>query len=276
MDHMNKQEINPKNFVLGIDIGSITSKAVILNGTQILSWAIILSGGNLKAAAAEIIKQVLAKACLSFTDIDYIVATGYGAANVISANESVVDISCNGRGISYLFPSCHTVVDIGGQFTRVLRIDDTGHLLSFVLSEKCAAGSGRILNVIARVLQVSVEDLGELSVKSKNKIDFTTGCAVFNETEAVSRIAEGALKEDIAAGINRTLASKIQSLIERVGFMPDLALVGGGAKNIGLIKAIKEISGYNALIPEEPQIVAALGAALIANNSINQKSAGGN
>jgi predicted CoA-substrate-specific enzyme activase len=273
---MNTQKPKLKKFVIGVDIGSITSKAVILNDTKIISWFVMPSGGNLKTVAGALIEQVLEKAGLSPTDIEYIVATGYGAANVTSANESVVDISCNGRGISYLFPACHTVVDIGGQFSRVCRIDDEGRLLSFVLSEKCAAGSGRILNVIARVLQVKVEELGELSVKSKTKIDFTTGCAVFNETEAVSRIAEGALKEDIAAGINRTLAAKVQSLIERVGFKPDLAIVGGGAKNFGLIKAIEKITGNNVLVPEEPQIVAALGAALIANNSINQKSTGGN
>ena len=142
-----------------------------------------------------------------------------------------------------------------------------------MLSEKCAAGSGRLLKVISRVLQVNLEDLGELSIKSRNRVEFTTGCAVFNETEAVSRIAEGALKEDIAAGINYTLAAKVQSLVERLVFQPELALVGGGAKNIGLVKDIENLCNTKARVPEEPQAVAALGAALIAESKI-KKAAG--
>jgi len=260
---------------MGVDIGSVTSKAVILAGNKILSWFIASSGGKLSTTTSEVIDQVLNKAGLSTTDISYVIATGYGAANVSSANESAVDISCNGTGISYLFPSVRTVVDIGGQFSRAFRIDKEGRVLSFILSEKCAAGSGRLLKVIARVLQVDVEDLGELSMKSRHKVDFTTGCAVFNETEAVSRIAEGALKEDIAAGVNHTLATKVQSLIERLVFQPELALVGGGAKNTGLVKAIEAVSGKNVVVPEEPQIVAALGAALLAKNRIERKPTGG-
>ncbi len=209
------------------------------------------------------------------------VATGYGAANVSLANQVANDISCQGRGIFYLLPSVRTAVDIGGQFSRALRVDGEGRTVAFVFSEKCAAGSGRLLQVIARVLHVDIQELDELSLKSKNKVDFTTGCAVFNESEAVSRIAEGASKEDIAAGIHRALAAKVQSLVERLGFEPDLALVGGGAKNIGLVKSIEGGRGIKALIPDEPQLVAALGAALIAGTkagmkaTVNPKGVGG-
>ncbi len=263
---------NSTKVAIGVDIGSISSKAVALSKGSILSWAVIPSRGNLSTTADEVVKQVLAKASLSPTDISNVVATGYGAANVSLANQVANDISCQGRGISYLFPSVRTAVDIGGQFSRAFRVNKEGQTVAFVLSEKCAAGSGRLLQVIARVLQVDIQDMGELSLKSRNKVDLTTGCAVFNESEAISRIAEGALKEDIVAGIHRALAAKVQSLVERLGFEPDFALVGGGAKNIGLVRSIEEKLEIKALIPDEPQLTAAIGAALIAEAKAGIKS----
>jgi predicted CoA-substrate-specific enzyme activase len=251
-------------YVAGIDIGSAFSKAVVMAKSEIISYHVMPSGGNYKLTAEQVTGEALTKAKLSFEDIDYAVATGYGAANVSFSNQVVTDISCQGRGICYLFPSARTVIDIGGQFTRVFRVDDRGRATAFLLSEKCAAGSGRFLQVIARVLQIDLEDLGELSLKSQSEVDFNTGCAVFAESEAVSRIAEGAAKEDILAGLHRTLAAKIQTMVERLGIEPDCALVGGGAKDIGLVKSIEESLACSLLVPEEPQIVAALGAALIA------------
>jgi predicted CoA-substrate-specific enzyme activase len=182
----------------------------------------------------------------------------------------VNDISCDARGIFYLFPSARSVIDIGGQFTKVFKVDNRGRATAFLLSEKCAAGSGRFLQVIAKVLQVDLEDIGELSLSSQRKVDFNTGCAVFAESEAISRIAEGASKEDILAGLHRTLAAKIQTMVERVGIEPDCALVGGGAKDVGLVKSIEEGLGCSLLVPEEPQIVAALGAALLAEEKAAQ------
>ena len=257
---------NSRKAVIGVDIGSTFSKAVILADSGILAWAIVPSGGDYRAAAGGVVRQALAQAGLSPGDAAYTVATGYGAASVPMADESANDISCQGRGISYLTPSVRTVVDIGGQFTRVFRIDSEGKAVSFVFSEKCAAGSGRLLQIIAKVLQVDIGELGELSLRSQNRIDFTTGCAVFSESEVVSRIAEGALKEDIAAGVHRALAAKVQGLVERIGFEAECALLGGGAKNIGLVRSIKEKMAVTVLVHQEPQIVAALGAALIAND----------
>ena len=266
------KSVHHNKAVIGVDIGSISSKAIALSDAGILASAIIPSRGVLSAAADEVIKQVLARARLAIGDIGYLVATGYGAASLPLADETANDISCQGRGIFYLFPSVRTAVDIGGQFSRAFRINNEGQTVSFVLSEKCAAGSGRLLQVIARVLQVDLQEMGELSLKSRNKVDLTTGCAVFNESEAVSRIAEGTLIEDIAAGIHRALAAKVQSLVERLGLEPDLSLIGGGAKNIGLIKSIEDKMGIKALIPDEPQLVAATGAALIAQTKAGSKT----
>ncbi len=251
-------------YIAGIDIGSAFSKAVVMAKSEIISYHVMPSGGNYKLAAEEVVGKALTKANLSFEDIDYTVATGYGASNVSFSNQVVTDISCQGRGIFYLFPSARTVIDIGGQFTKVFKVDERGRVTAFLLSEKCAAGSGRFLQVIARVLHIDLEDIGELSLKSQSRVDFNTGCAVFAESEAISRIAEGTSKEDILAGLHRTLAAKIQTMVQRMGIEPDYALVGGGAKDIGLVRSIEERLGRSLLVPEEPQIVAALGAALLA------------
>ena len=261
-------KLNIQKPVMGVDVGSVTAKAVVFANGKIVSWAVVPSGGKLSTSANEAMAQALVKAGLTSPDIKYVVAAGYGATSVVNANEQASDISCSGLGIAHIFPSVRTVVDIGGQFSRALRVDDKGRVVSFVLSEKCAAGSGRLLQVIARVLHINVEDLGALSLKSKNRVDFTTGCAVFNESEAISRIAEGATKEDIAAGVHRSLAAKVQSLVERLVLQPDLALVGGGAKNAGLVKAVEERLGQKVLVPDEPQIIAALGAALMAEKKL--------
>jgi len=251
-------------YFAGIDIGSAFSKAVVVAESELVSYYIIPSGGNYKLAADEVAGRALSEAKLSFKDIAYVVATGYGAANVAFSNKVATDIACQSRGVYNLFPSARTVIDIGGQFSRVFKVDEGGRAIAFVLSEKCAAGSGRFLQVIARVLQIDLKEIGQLSLKSKNKLDFNTGCAVFAESEAISRIAEGASKEDILAGVHRALAAKVQNLVERIGLEPDCALIGGGAKDIGLVRSIEEGLGLSLLVPEEPQIVAALGAALIA------------
>ena len=255
-------------YVTGIDIGSAFSKVVVMAKNIITAYHVVPSGGNYGITAEQVTEEALTKAKLSHKDIAYTVATGYGAASVSFSNEAASDISCLARGVHYLFPDAHTGIDIGGQFTRVLKLDGRGKATSFLLSEKCAAGSGRFLQVIARVLQIDLEDIGELSLKSKNRVDFNTGCAVFAESEAVSRVAEGAAKEDILAGLHRTLAAKIQTMVERLGLEPGCAVVGGGAKDIGLVRSIEAGLACKLLVPEEPQIVAALGAALLAGEKV--------
>ncbi len=260
-------------YVAGVDIGSAFSKAVIMVNNEIVSYSVIPSGGNYRHAAEDVTGKALTKANLSWQDIGYTVATGYGAANVSFSHSMVSDISCLARGAHYLFPAARTAIDIGGQYTRVLRLDDRGKATAFLLSEKCAAGSGRFLQIIAKVLQIDLRDIGKLSLESRKRVDFNTGCAVFAESEAVSRVAEGAAKEDILAGLHRTLAAKVQALVERLGMEPDCTLVGGGAKDIGLVKSIEKSLGCGLLVPEEPQVVAALGAALIAGEKATANKA---
>ena len=207
-------------YVAGVDIGSAFSKTVVIAESEILSYDIIPSRGDYRLAADEVAGEALKQANLSFADISYTVATGYGASNVSFSNEVVTDISCQGRGIFHLFPSVRTAVDIGDMFTRVLKIDDRGRTTAFLQSGKCAGGSARLLQVIAHVLRIDLEEIGPISLKSKRRVDFDTGCAVFAESEAISRIAEGDSKEDILAGVHHALAAQIQSLMERVGIEP--------------------------------------------------------
>jgi predicted CoA-substrate-specific enzyme activase len=255
-------------FVLGIDIGSASSKGMILGDQKPIGSFGCPSGGDFKRTAERIRKELFSQTGRSAGDISRVVATGYGSKLVTFANEVKTDIFCLAKGVSSLLPSVRTVIDVGDLYTKVIRIEGNGSVHNFLMSGKCAGGSGRILQVIAKVLQVKVEEIGELSLKSKRRIDFNTGCAVFAESEAISRIAEGAKKEDLLAGLHRALASQINSLAERIGVELDVAMVGGGARDIGLVQALKEIRGHDILVPQKPHMTGALGAALIAMESL--------
>ena len=188
---------------------------------------------------------------------------------MIFANEVKTDIVCHAKGISSLLPSVRTVIDVGDLYTKVIRTHGNGNVHNFLLSGKCAGGSGRILQVIAKVLQIKVEEIGELSLKSQKRVEFNTGCAVFAESEAISRLSEEVKKEDLLAGIHRALAAQIESLIERMGVELDVAIVGGGARDVGLVQALREARGHDILVPSSPHLTAALGAAMIAMEQVN-------
>jgi predicted CoA-substrate-specific enzyme activase len=249
--------------VLGIDVGSGFSKAVVSRDGVVLSQAVMPSGGDYKGTARKVASTALDRAGLTFADVTRTMATGYGAAMVDFSDQSVTDISCHAAGVRHLFPSARTVVDIGNQFSKAINLDEGGRIANFVLNEKCAGGSGKFLQVIARILHIGVEQIGPLSLRSTNPVDFTTGCAVFAESEAVSRIAEGALPADILAGVHKAMASKIVNLVVRVGLKEACVVTGGGALDIGLVRTVETELGTKVLVPAEPQITAALGAALL-------------
>jgi len=251
-------------YLAGIDIGAASSKAVIIEDRKVVSSHLIPSGGDYCFSAGKVMKEALIKKNLSIKDVKKIVATGGGAGSVPFPSTVISDITCHGRAVSFLRPSVRTVVDIGDLFSRAFRLGPDGKVSFFVLSGKCAGGSGKILQVIARVLNVELSEIGKLSLKSENRVDFNSGCAVFMETEAVSRIAEGAAREDLLNGVHHALSSQIFSLAERVGLEKDYALVGGGANNQGLIRAFEEEVGDKVFIPENSRLTAAFGAALIA------------
>jgi predicted CoA-substrate-specific enzyme activase len=249
---------------MGIDIGSAYSKGVIIRNGEVASFSIIPSGANYRETAETVRQELLVKSKLSLNDIAFTIATGTGAGNVQFASQKVSDMICTARGINSYFPAVRTVIDIAGQSTKVLRIDPQGMVTNFTVSEKCAAGSGRFIEVIANVLRIKLKEFGPLSLTSKNPVAFSTGCAVFGESEAVTRVAEGIPKEDIAAGVNKALGEKAASLIKKVKLEEPCAICGGGALNIGLVTRVEQELGINVLVPQHPQIVTALGAALAA------------
>jgi predicted CoA-substrate-specific enzyme activase len=251
-------------YTLGIDVGSGFSKAVVFGDGILLSYAILPSGGNFADAARKVAGAAIEKASISNAAIATTVATGYGSSAVDFADRTVADISCHAAGVYRLFPSVGTVMDIGSQFCRAIKLDDDGRVTNFVQNEKCAGGSGKFLQVIARILHMNVEDISALSLQSTNPVEFTTGCAVFAESEAVSRIAEGASPADILAGVHKAMSAKIINLIVRLGLAQDCAVTGGGAKDAGLVRALEAELDVKVLVPEEPWITAALGAAILA------------
>jgi (R)-2-hydroxyacyl-CoA dehydratese activating ATPase len=252
---------------MGIDIGSAYSKGVIIKDSELAAYHIILSGANYRTAAETVRQELLKRANLTQDDLTNVVATGTGAANVTFASHSASEIVCTARGINSVFPQVKTAIEVAGQSSKVIKINEQGMVTNFTVSEKCAAGSGRFIEVIANVLRIDLKDFGPLSLKSKQPVNFGTGCAVFGESEAVTRVAEGITKEDIAAGVNQALAGKISSLVKKLKLEEPCAICGGGALNTGLIKTLELELHTQLLLPPQPQIITALGAAIIARTS---------
>ena len=212
--------------------------------------------------------RLLTKAGLLDRELSGTVATGHGAGIIPLNRRHVADMLCCARGINYVFPSARTVIDVQGQSSQVIQIDEKANVVNFAISEACASCSGCFLEVITNVLRIGVDDIGPLSLNAKNPVTFTTGCAVFGESEAISRVAEGVPKEDILAGVHKALASQISLLIDRVGLKEPCAISGGGGLNIGLTKELESL-GIQLLVPDQPQIINALGAALLAKEQDN-------
>jgi predicted CoA-substrate-specific enzyme activase len=257
--------------VMGIDIGSAYSKGMIMAGDNVLGGYECPSGGDYQGTAEKINNELISQAGLRPDHIAYTVATGYGSKRVVFADEAVTDVSCHARGLFFLHPTVRTAVDIGDLYSKAFHIDEKGNMASFLLSGKCAGGSGRILKIIAKVLQLKVEEIGRVSLTSDAPVEFNTGCAVFAESEAISRISEGATKENLLAGIFRALAAQVHSLAERLGIDKDYAITGGGARNGGLMEAMKEVSGVDPIVPKAPHMTAALGAALLAKERLENE-----
>jgi len=260
------------SWFMGIDIGSAYSKGVITRDLEIVASHAIKSGADYRKSADAIRTDLTRKVDLAKSDVASTVATGSGADNVYFAGQKASDIVCTARGISNVFPRARTVIDVASQSTKVIRLNEEGIVINFTASEKCAAGGGRFVEVIANVLRIDLTDFGPLAARSRRPITFSTGCAVFGESEAVTRISEGIPKEDIAAGVNKALASNISSLVRKLKLEEPCAICGGGALNTTLLRAIESELNVNLLIPPQPQLITALGAAMIAATSAAPQS----
>lgn len=258
-------------FVAGIDIGSVTTKVVVLAETKVIARTIAPTGAHPQAVAEKLLEEALKQAGLSMAEIGYIVSTGYGRRTIKFGTRVITEIGAAARGASFLSsPSgrIHTVIDLGGQDSKVISLGEKGEVVDFVMNDRCAAGTGRFLETMAAVLGVGLEEMGELSLKSKAPFQISSICTVFAESEVISLIAQGRSKEDIVAGIHASIAERIHGMITRVKAREMISFIGGGAKNIGVKKAVEDKLQMKVWVPQEPQFVIALGAALIARESL--------
>jgi len=248
----------------GIDIGSRAAKAVVMRDDTILSSAIRDTGPESVKTSQALIAAVLEGTGLSPHDIDYTVATGYGRVLVPFANENISEISCHARGITWYFPSVRTILDMGGQDCKAIHCDSHGVVDNFAMNDKCAGGTGRFLEMIAEVLNLPLEDIGDLSLQSQTTIPFNTVCAVFAKSDALQYLRNGVARSDILAGLHEAIAVRSLGLLKRVGIEPDFTITGGISKNRGMVRKLVEKVGLELLLCEDPQLVGALGAALFA------------
>ena len=251
-------------YTLGIDIGSTASKCVMLaDGKEIVSKSLISVGAG-TSGPQRAIAEVLEKANMSKEDMAYVLATGYGRNSLEEiADHQMSELSCHAKGASFLFPDVHTVIDIGGQDVKVLQIEN-GVMTNFVMNDKCAAGTGRFLDVMARVLEVKEDDLGRWGAKSTKRVAISSTCTVFAESEVISQLAQDTDKCDIINGIHHSVAARVAGLAHRVGVKDLVVMTGGVAQNAGVVGALQEELGHTIHTSPLTQYNGALGAALFA------------
>ncbi len=251
-------------YFAGVDIGSTMTKIVLTETNHMVLSAIKgPTGPEHRQLADEVMKMALEQADLQLDEISYVVATGYGRLNVPFADRQITELTCHARGVSSLFPNVGTAIDIGGQDAKCIKINN-GKMVDFVMNDKCAAGTGRFLEIIAASLGIKLEELGDISLKSTKKLQISSLCTIFAQQEVVTRLSDGENLEDIIAGLHEALASRVAGLARRLKIEPDVVLTGGVAKNAGIVKAMKENLGCDLFIPEDPLLTGALGAAILA------------
>lgn len=249
-------------YTLGMDIGSTATKAVVLkNGKEIFAKAVINVGTG-TTGPKRALEAILNDSGLKREDISYVMATGYGRNTYEEADFQMSELSCHAKGAYFLFPNVHTIIDIGGQDAKALKIGDGGMLENFVMNDKCAAGTGRFLDVIANVLEVDISDLDDLDEQSGMDITISSTCTVFAESEVISQLAQGTKIPDIVRGIHLAIASRVGSLAKRVGLKDDVIMTGGVALNKGMVRALEKNIGHKIHTSPMCQLNGALGAAL--------------
>ncbi|MFA5638153.1 MAG: acyl-CoA dehydratase activase [Anaerovoracaceae bacterium] len=249
---------------LGLDIGSSSSKAVILNKRgNILSEAVINIGTGSRGPQ-KVIEEALSRANATKQDIKKTVVTGYGRMTFQEADKQITEISCHAKGVFRILPSARTIIDIGGQDAKVIRIDGTGNVKNFVMNEKCAAGTGRFLEVMGRVLDTTIDGLSDMADRGEEGVTISSTCTVFAESEMISQLAAGEKIEDVALGAHRSIAQRVAGLVNRIGAEPDVVMSGGVALNESVIKALEKEIGFPIIRLKSPQTMGALGAAVYA------------
>ena len=258
---------------MGVDIGSASSKVLILkDGKEIIAETVVPVGTG-TSGPARALQETLSVAGIERSDISKLVVTGYGRMTFPDADEQISEITCHAKGVHFLVPNARTIIDIGGQDAKVIKLDNQGYVSNFVMNEKCAAGTGRFLEVMARVLEIDVSRLGELGEQAENIVPISSTCTVFAESEVISQLAAGKHIPDIVAGIHQSVARRVAGLTGRVGLTPQVVMTGGVAKNIGVVKAMEKELKVPIIVAPRSQLTGALGAALIAFESSADKGA---
>ena len=255
----------------GIDCGSKNTKVVLMKEGNILSTASVLSGFDQEESAEQALNSALEKAGIKRDEVKHITATGAGMEAIKFSNDTITTITADARGTYLLFPSTRTIIDIGAEEGLVVKIDDQGKVKDFGINEKCAAGAGAFIEAMSRALEVDIETMGELSLKSTKKIPMNAQCTIFAESEVVSLIHQKTLKEDIIRAVHDAIADRNTSMVRQIGIEKEVALIGGVANNIGFVDAMNRNLGFDLLIPKDgvaPEYVSALGAALRAQEKI--------
>jgi (R)-2-hydroxyacyl-CoA dehydratese activating ATPase len=251
---------------LGVDLGSTAIKVLLLaDGKTVVSHRAGPTGNNARTSAEQLVVDLLTEAGVTRSDLTYTVATGYGRLYFDAADREVSEITCHARGARFLVPSVRTVIDIGGQDSKAIGIADTGRVLDFAMNDKCAAGTGRFLEVMSRALDVPIDRFGELASASNKNVPISTTCTVFAESEVVGLVARGEELPDIVAAIHRSIASRAASLVKRVGATPPIIASGGVARNAAAVSALATELNQDVQPAPDPQFVGAIGAAIIAS-----------
>jgi (R)-2-hydroxyacyl-CoA dehydratese activating ATPase len=254
----------------GIDIGSLSTKAALINERQeVIGFDVVLTGGNNRTAAATTYENVLAKAGLVRSDVHFVVSTGYGRENISFADKHISEITCHAMGMHLMNPKIRTILEIGGQDSKAIRIDEDGHVENFHMNDKCAAGCGRFLEVTARAMGIDLKELGNVSARSENTVRISSTCTVFAETEIVSLVAVGTSIADIVKGVHTSIAARAISLLRTVGITGPLGMSGGVALNSGVVRALEEALKTDVYVAENPQVRGAIGAALFGQRLAN-------
>ena len=262
-------------YFAGVDIGSTMTKVAITSADDmVLSSVSVYTGPEHRKLANKVMEKALEGAGLPFNEISYIVATAYGRLNVPFADRQLTELTCHARGVASLFPDVRTAIDIGGQDIKCMKVDN-GKMVDFVMNDKCAAGTGRYIEVVADTLGVELEDMGKLSLKSTKKLTITSFCTIFTQQEVVARLSSGEKLEDLIAGVHDALAGTVGRLALRLKIEPRVVLTGGVMKNVGMVKAMKENLNYEVFIPENPLLTGAIGAAILGREITMQALAKG-
>ncbi|KEI92513.1 2-hydroxyisocaproyl-CoA dehydratase activator HadI [Clostridium botulinum] len=251
-------------YTMGLDIGSTTSKGVIIKDGKEIVASVLVPVGTGTSGPLKLIKELKEKSNLTEKDIEKTVVTGYGRIQYKDADKQISELSCHAKGVAFLIPGARNIIDIGGQDAKAMKLNDKGKLINFIMNDKCAAGTGRFLDVMAGVLETDVSKLGEISEKSTKEVSISSTCTVFAESEVISHLSANAKKEDIVAGIHTSVVRRVSTLAMRVGIEDQVVMVGGVARNKGIVKAMEKELGHDIKVPELAQLTGALGAAIYA------------